>query len=191
MLRLIPAPLHRLLYRLADRTRRLWWRVRRPQRRSVLVAAFDGEGRVLLARHSYGPPVWALPGGGVGKDEDPELAAWLGERMVAIKVDREEHPEVDAAYLAAASAFTSNLGWPLTAFATPQVDFASWARALGARAECIERPGQITRELLDSLTEGGCPAVLDVRIDPSIRIRGDGRIEAIAQMSMLNGGSEP
>lgn len=52
--------------------------------------------------------------------EDPELAAWLGERMVAIKVDREEHPEVDAAYLAAASAFTANLGWPLIAFATPQ-----------------------------------------------------------------------
>jgi uncharacterized protein YyaL (SSP411 family) len=52
--------------------------------------------------------------------EDPELAAWLAERMVAIKVDREEHPEVDAAYLAAASAFTANLGWPLTAFATPQ-----------------------------------------------------------------------
>ncbi|QTX04045.1 thioredoxin domain-containing protein [Agromyces archimandritae] len=48
---------------------------------------------------------------------DPEIAALLGERFVAIKVDREEHPEVDAAYLAAAGAFTSQLGWPLTAFA--------------------------------------------------------------------------
>ncbi len=51
---------------------------------------------------------------------DPELAAWLGERFVAIKVDREEHAEVDAAYLAAAGAFTPNLGWPLTVFVTPQ-----------------------------------------------------------------------
>ena len=50
---------------------------------------------------------------------DPEVAAYLNENLVAIKVDREEHPEVDAAYLAAASAFTRNLGWPLTVFATP------------------------------------------------------------------------
>ena len=49
---------------------------------------------------------------------DPELAAYLNERFVAIKVDREEHPEVDASYLSAASAFTGNLGWPLTVFAT-------------------------------------------------------------------------
>ncbi|HTL41385.1 MAG TPA: DUF255 domain-containing protein [Pseudolysinimonas sp.] len=51
---------------------------------------------------------------------DPEVAAYLNDNLVAIKVDREEHPEVDAAYLAAASAFTSNLGWPLTVFATPE-----------------------------------------------------------------------
>jgi uncharacterized protein YyaL (SSP411 family) len=50
---------------------------------------------------------------------DPTTAAELNTRFVAIKVDREEHPEVDAAYLAAASAFTDNLGWPLTVFATP------------------------------------------------------------------------
>ncbi len=49
---------------------------------------------------------------------DPELAAFLNQRFVAIKVDREEHPEVDASYLSAASAFTGNLGWPLTVFTT-------------------------------------------------------------------------
>lgn len=51
---------------------------------------------------------------------DPELAAFLDANFVAIKVDREEHPEVDAAYLAAASAFTGNLGWPLSVFTTPR-----------------------------------------------------------------------
>lgn len=51
---------------------------------------------------------------------DPVLAAWLNDRFVAIKVDREEHAEVDAAYLAAAGAFTPNLGWPLTVFVTPR-----------------------------------------------------------------------
>jgi uncharacterized protein YyaL (SSP411 family) len=51
---------------------------------------------------------------------DPGVAARLNAGLVAIKVDREEHPEVDAACLAAAGAFTSNLGWPLTVFMTPE-----------------------------------------------------------------------
>ncbi|WP_308493450.1 thioredoxin domain-containing protein [Microbacterium terrisoli] len=51
--------------------------------------------------------------------EDADTAADLNDGFVAIKVDREEHPEVDEAYLAAASAFTPNLGWPLSVFATP------------------------------------------------------------------------
>lgn len=52
--------------------------------------------------------------------EDPATAADLEGGFVSIKVDREEHPEVDAAYMAAASAFTANLGWPLTVFVTPE-----------------------------------------------------------------------
>ena len=51
---------------------------------------------------------------------DAAIAEILGDDFVAIKVDREEHPDVDATYLAAASAFTRNLGWPLTVFATPE-----------------------------------------------------------------------
>ncbi|MFC4138935.1 MULTISPECIES: thioredoxin domain-containing protein [unclassified Microbacterium] len=50
---------------------------------------------------------------------DPATADELNAGFVSIKVDREEHPEVDAAYMAAASAFTQSLGWPLTVFATP------------------------------------------------------------------------
>lgn len=50
---------------------------------------------------------------------DPVTAALIDEGFVAVKVDREEHPHVDAAYMAAASAFTQNLGWPLTVFTTP------------------------------------------------------------------------
>ncbi|WP_460797464.1 thioredoxin domain-containing protein [Microbacterium sp. GXF0217] len=49
---------------------------------------------------------------------DPEVAATMNRDFVNVKVDREEHPDVDGAYMAAASAFTQNLGWPLTVFAT-------------------------------------------------------------------------
>lgn len=50
----------------------------------------------------------------------PEIAAVINAGFVAVKVDREEHPAVDGAYMAQASAFTQNLGWPLTVFATTQ-----------------------------------------------------------------------
>jgi hypothetical protein len=51
---------------------------------------------------------------------DPAIAQIINENLVAIKVDREEHPDVDAAYMAQAAAFSENLGWPLTIFATPE-----------------------------------------------------------------------
>ncbi|WP_341944975.1 DUF255 domain-containing protein [Microbacterium sp. LWH11-1.2] len=51
---------------------------------------------------------------------DPAIAALMNDGFVSVKIDREEHPEVDSAYMAAASAFTQNLGWPLTVFATPR-----------------------------------------------------------------------
>ena len=75
MLHLIPPPVHRKLYRLADWARRRWWRIRKPRRHSAHVIAFDEAGRVLLVRHSYGRPVWTIPGGGVGRREDPADAA--------------------------------------------------------------------------------------------------------------------
>lgn len=50
---------------------------------------------------------------------DPVTAAYLNENFLSVKVDREENPEVDSAYMAAAGAFTSHLGWPLTVFVTP------------------------------------------------------------------------
>lgn len=50
---------------------------------------------------------------------DPEVGALLRRDFVAVKVDREERPDVDASLMAAASAFTQQLGWPLTTFLTP------------------------------------------------------------------------
>ena len=52
--------------------------------------------------------------------DDEATAEILNQKVVSIKVDREEHPEVDALYMAQAQAFTEHLGWPLTVFATPE-----------------------------------------------------------------------
>ena len=52
--------------------------------------------------------------------EDPELARYLNENFVCVKVDRDERPDVDARYQRAVQALTSQGGWPLTAFLTPQ-----------------------------------------------------------------------
>ncbi|SFR99607.1 hypothetical protein SAMN04487783_0367 [Agrococcus baldri] len=51
---------------------------------------------------------------------DPAIGQQLREAFVAVKVDREERPDVDAALMGAASAFTRNLGWPLSVFLTPE-----------------------------------------------------------------------
>ena len=52
--------------------------------------------------------------------EDEEVAAFLNEGFISIKVDREERPDVDAVYMAACQAMTGAGGWPLTAFLTPE-----------------------------------------------------------------------
>jgi uncharacterized protein YyaL (SSP411 family) len=51
--------------------------------------------------------------------EDPQVAAIVNENVVAIKVDREERPDVDAVYMSATQAMTGQGGWPMTVFATP------------------------------------------------------------------------
>ncbi|WP_435738915.1 DUF255 domain-containing protein [Cellulosimicrobium sp. PMB13] len=50
---------------------------------------------------------------------DAAIGDVLRDGFVAVKVDREEHPDVDASLMAAASAFTQQLGWPLTVFTSP------------------------------------------------------------------------
>ncbi|OZM83822.1 thioredoxin domain-containing protein [Pseudonocardia sp. MH-G8] len=51
--------------------------------------------------------------------EDPETAQQVNAGFVAIKVDREERPDIDAVYMAATQAMTGQGGWPMTCFLTP------------------------------------------------------------------------
>jgi uncharacterized protein YyaL (SSP411 family) len=52
--------------------------------------------------------------------EDADVAAYMNERFVCVKVDREERPDVDAIYMDAVQAMTGHGGWPLNAFVTPE-----------------------------------------------------------------------
>jgi hypothetical protein len=51
--------------------------------------------------------------------EDEATAAAVNADFVAVKVDREERPDVDAVYMEATQALTGQGGWPMTVFTTP------------------------------------------------------------------------
>jgi len=52
--------------------------------------------------------------------EDPATAAFLNAYFVAVKVDREERPDLDSVYMGAVQAITGQGGWPMSVFLTPE-----------------------------------------------------------------------
>lgn len=52
--------------------------------------------------------------------EDEEIAEILNRYFIAIKVDREERPDIDNIYMTVCQAFTGSGGWPTTIFLTPE-----------------------------------------------------------------------
>src|SRR5512146_710508 len=51
--------------------------------------------------------------------ESPEVAELINREYIAVKVDRDERPDVDSRYQLAISAISGTGGWPLTVFLTP------------------------------------------------------------------------
>ena len=54
--------------------------------------------------------------------EDPDISRIINDHFIAIKVDREERPDIDHIYMTATTSMTGQGGWPLTVFLTPQGD---------------------------------------------------------------------
>src|SRR5438132_4425430 len=76
------------------------------------------EGRPVLLSIGYSTCHWCH----VMEEEsyeDLEIAEFLNAHFVAIKVDREERPDVDEVYLAAVQALTGGGGWPMNVWLTP------------------------------------------------------------------------
>jgi len=53
--------------------------------------------------------------------ENAEVARLLNESFVAVKVDREERPDVDRVYMAFVQSTTGAGGWPMSVFLTPDL----------------------------------------------------------------------
>jgi uncharacterized protein YyaL (SSP411 family) len=124
--------------------------------------------------------------------EDEGTAAFMNERFVCIKLDREERPDLDSIYMEACQAMTGSGGWPLNVFLTPeQAPFyagtyfppkqrqgmPSWKELLGAVYQAWEeRSDEIRRgseriaqrlaggALLEPSEKGLEPAALDAAV---------------------------
>jgi uncharacterized protein YyaL (SSP411 family) len=89
--------------------------------------------------------------------EDDEVARVLAEGYVAVKVDREERPDVDAVYMAATTALTGQGGWPMTCLLTPAGDpfFAGTYLPRTQLLGLLTQAGQVWRTQRDQLEESG------------------------------------
>jgi uncharacterized protein len=117
--------------------------------------------------------------------EDPQTAKLINDQFVAIKVDREERPDVDAVYMQATQAMTGHGGWPMTVFLTPDrrpfyagtyfppaprhgmPSFAQVATAVAEawrdrRADVVESAVKIVDQLAKLATGAGGSAEIDI-----------------------------
>ena len=83
--------------------------------------------------------------------EDPQLAEVINQNFIAVKVDRDERPDVDTRYQAAVSAISGQNGWPLTAVLTPQGQ-PFFGGTYFPRDERYGRPGfeRVLRTMVDA-----------------------------------------
>ena len=89
--------------------------------------------------------------------EDDEVAAAVNGAFVAIKVDREERPDVDAVYMAATTALTGSGGWPMTCLLTPDGDpfFAGTYLPKPQLLALLSQAGEVWATQRDRVLESG------------------------------------
>ena len=100
--------------------------------------------------------------------ENEEIADFMNTHYVNIKVDREEHPDIDAIYMQALQLLTGSGGWPLNIFLTPQLKpfyggtyfppegrggMPSWMDVLSHIAHLYQHNRRQVENVADKLTE--------------------------------------
>ena len=93
----------------------------------------------------------------------------------------------DARYNMVSHGFNFSFGLNKSPGQTNLIDFEKIAEALGIRGYRIEQPGQITPSMIDNLFANYEPAILDVRMNKNIHIKGAGRNEVLKQMGEYDG----
>lgn len=123
--------------------------------------------------------------------ENPDVAAFMNERFINIKVDREERPDVDAIYMEACQILTGSGGWPLNCFLTPDgkpffagtyypprpaYNRPSWLQVLQHLANIWESKRETALEQADKLLEyiQRNDAVFLKKQDSEIELSGEG-----------------
>jgi uncharacterized protein len=138
--------------------------------------------------------------------EDPELAGIINDNYIAVKVDRDERPDVDARYQAAVSAISGQGGWPLTAFLTPD-GRPFFGGTYFPREDRYGRPGfgrilltmaQVWKERRDEALESAGSVMAAIEQNESFSGRGSGELtlslvdkiagSALAKFDPRNGG---
>ena len=123
------------------------WKVRPPAEVAKAGNHLASEGSVYLQQHAHNPLEW-YPWGeealararaedkpiflSIGYSschwchvmehevfEQEDVATYMNENWICIKVDREERPDLDAIYMDAVQKLTGRGGWPMTVFLTP------------------------------------------------------------------------
>ena len=119
--------------------------------------------------------------------EDREIADYLNEHFVCIKVDREERPELDQIYMQAVQMMTGHGGWPMSVFLTPELQpffggtywpptdrmgMPGFARVLRAvsdawqnrRGQAFQQAAELTAALAAGATQGSDDTALEIDI---------------------------
>ncbi len=116
--------------------------------------------------------------------EDAELARIINDHYVAVKVDRDERPDVDARYQAAVSSISGQGGWPLTAFLTPD-GRPFFGGTYFPRDDRYGRPGfgrvlltmaQVWQERRDEALESAASVMAAIEHNESFSGRGSGEL---------------
>jgi uncharacterized protein YyaL (SSP411 family) len=106
--------------------------------------------------------------------EDTAVAEEINTKFVAIKVDREERPDVDAVYMTATQALTGQGGWPMTVFATPegQPFFAGTYYPREVFTRLLDAVGTAWRDQRDAVTKQSTQVVTAIAAAQHIAAEG-------------------
>jgi uncharacterized protein YyaL (SSP411 family) len=138
--------------------------------------------------------------------ENEEIARYLNENFVSIKVDREERPDVDAVYMDAVQAMTGQGGWPMSVFLTPSGTpfyggtyfparegrgMPSFPRVLeGVLTAYRERKAEVSRagaEMAEYIKNSS--QLPPSRNEPSVEVLDDAARELYSDLDQVNGGT--